>query len=131
MESQEEKGTCSHSNLVSKKLTKSHKLLKSFEFRRVYKARQYHHSDGLAFAFIIPTNLPGPKLGITVKKKWGKAHDRNRFKRIVREAYRHVRPHIDTNIHIVVQPTEGFHLLSSTQVTKALEQWLQKQQLLD
>jgi ribonuclease P protein component len=35
-----------------------------------------------------PNQLLKTRLGITVTKRFGKSHDRNRFKRIVREAYR-------------------------------------------
>ena len=42
-------------------------------------------------------------LGITVSKRYGKAHSRNRFKRVVREAFRHLAPSLphDLEIHVV------------------------------
>lgn len=50
------------------------------------------------------TPLPHPKMGITVTKKFGKAHERNRFKRIVREAYRLCYQQIPLGLQLVVKP---------------------------
>lgn len=44
------------------------------------------------------------KLGITVSKRFGKAHERNRFKRIVREAFRLSRGTLSTPFFIHVKP---------------------------
>lgn len=44
------------------------------------------------------------KLGITVTKKYGKAHDRNRFKRMVREAFRALPPDWAFSCEFVVRP---------------------------
>jgi ribonuclease P protein component len=47
---------------------------------------------------------PEPKLGITVSRRYGKAHDRNRFKRIVREAFRQLAPTLPRHLELNVSP---------------------------
>lgn len=44
------------------------------------------------------------KLGITVSKRYGKAHDRNRFKRMVREAFRSIYPTLPVHLEVNVLP---------------------------
>jgi ribonuclease P protein component len=47
---------------------------------------------------------PSPKLGLTVSKKYGKAHERNRFKRVVREAFRELFPFLPSALEMNVSP---------------------------
>lgn len=45
-----------------------------------------------------------PRLGITVTKRFGKSHERNRFKRIAREAFRLSQDQLISNLELVIKP---------------------------
>ena len=50
------------------------------------------------------------RLGITATKRFGQAVQRNRFKRLVREAFRLACPHLTPTFDVVVRPrTQALH----------------------
>ena len=83
------------SPLLNFRLPKDCRLRKPAEFRRVYTEGK--RFDGrFMTAFIMPSETSFQRLGVTASKKLSnKAHDRNRAKRLLREAFRLSRAELD------------------------------------
>lgn len=91
------------------------RLLHRRDFRAVYQEGKRFVGKRVIF-FYLSDMSSFPRLGITITKKWGKAHDRNRFKRVAREAFRKVYPTLPKGLIINVHPKEGYQDLASEEV---------------
>jgi ribonuclease P protein component len=60
------------------------------------------------------------RLGITVTRKYGNACTRNRFKRMVREAFRLSYQHLPQGLDLVVRPRRGIQTMLLPQLKDEL-----------
>lgn len=85
------------------KFPKAARLRSQQDYRGVFKANRRIQGQHIAISFRTGVTSR-PKLGITVSKKYGKAHDRNLFKRLVREAFREIYYLFPQDLEINVMP---------------------------
>jgi ribonuclease P protein component len=78
---------------------KSARLRASGEFRRVY-AGGFRYNGHFVTLFVMPNSLDTHRFGVTATRKAiGKAHQRNRAKRLLREAFRLNKDALETVPH--------------------------------
>jgi ribonuclease P protein component len=80
-----------------------HRLRHSADFARVY-ARRASVADDVLIVYARESGLPRARLGLTVSRKIGKAVTRNRWKRVIREGFRRLRPQLPAGVDLVVTP---------------------------
>jgi ribonuclease P protein component len=73
---------------TSRALPKQTRLAKRSEFLKVYETGRKYFSK-YCVLFVLGNGLTYSRIGITATRKLGKANVRNRFKRWIRETYRH------------------------------------------
>lgn len=74
------------------------------DFRRAFERRR-SASDAHLIVYAVENALGVCRLGLSVgRKKVRKAHDRNRFKRLVREAFRLSKADLPAGVDLVVVP---------------------------
>lgn len=88
---------------MNHRFLKSDRLLRRSQFKEIL-----HKGDSLVGKYVVLQYMlkkcKAPKLGVTVTKKFGKAHERNRFKRISREAFRHLKGELSNDIYLNLRP---------------------------
>lgn len=82
---------------------KAVRLRNKREFDRVYNAK-CKAADGVLLLFAVANELPHSRIGLSVSRKVGNAVVRNRVKRWLREAYRHVRRSLPAGYDFVAIP---------------------------
>ena len=90
----------------SQRLLPEHHVRRGADFQRAYR-RRATASDGRLLIFGYENGLSHPRLGLSVSRKLGGAVVRNRWKRLIREAFRLSRRQLPAGIDLVVIPRQG------------------------
>jgi ribonuclease P protein component len=80
-----------------------HHIRKSGEFQRAFR-RRFNSSDSSIRVFGCPNGLPFPRLGLSVSRRVGGAVVRNRWKRLLREAFRLTQSRLPPGLDLIVVP---------------------------
>jgi ribonuclease P protein component len=87
------------------------KLKKRFEFQKIFACHQRVVGDFICIDWLVSGNQE-TRLGISASRRFGKAHERNRFKRLVREAFRTARFELPEGLDLNIIPRQLAHRAS-------------------
>ncbi len=105
------------------------RLRKHSDYQRAYAGARKQHTRELSYFFALRDRLPerrlhpdetpatGPRIGLTVPKALGKAHDRNRIKRRMRAAVaRHAEVLAGIAVDVILHPRKSVLTLDWTKL---------------
>lgn len=91
---------------MDQSFSKKERLRKQKEFQQVFDKGEKYGNDQLKI-YALSNGNSVSRLGIVVGRKFGNAPRRNRFKRILREAYRLNKNLLSNGVDIIVIPRPG------------------------
>jgi len=96
-------------DVVDERFPRKYRLRTRTDFDRVYQNDAYA-ADRVLVVRGCQNGLPYPRLGLSVSRKVGGAVVRNRWKRLIREAFRKSRSELPAGLDLVFRPRRGAEL---------------------
>ena len=106
-------------------MNKRYRLTKAFQYRYVYKNAKSYFGKEMTL-LIVKNKNSKMKVGFSVTKKVGKAHDRNRVRRLFKESTRHLIENMDHQYNYVLVAKPDALLSSYHQIGETLVYLLKK-----
>ena len=104
-------------------------ICRNNDFRRIY-ARGKSYVSPLVVVYALKNRTKNVRVGITTSKKVGNAVQRNRSRRVIREAFRALAPRVRPGVDLVLVARGKTPYVKSTDVRRQLERQLQAAGLL-
>jgi ribonuclease P protein component len=104
-----------------------HRLRKHADYQLAYKAGRKQFAKQIAYFHALRpegrrSDTPGPRIGLTVPKALGKAVDRNRIKRRMREAVRANLALLNSPVDVILHPRRSVIELEFGQLKREVGQ---------
>ena len=92
--------------MTDSRFPRDYRIRRNSDYQRVF-ARRCSVADDSIVVYAAANDLPHPRLGMAVSRRLGTAVARNRWRRLLREAFRAIRASLPCGVDLIIVPREG------------------------
>lgn len=100
---------------MSFRFSRTRRIRSRSDFQHIYEHGRLYKDEFVRIFYVRKTLTEPGRLGLSISRKLGKAHVRNRIKRIIRETFR-LHPELTGGLDIIVQPRPTVASLTNAQL---------------